>query len=82
MNKDILIKEGAADNVTDGNLLTTNASKNIFLSLGLLDRLLAPLVLVFMIVGCAVGATTGDAVPNAFNQVQFKGVSFRNGFLL
>lgn len=23
------------------------------------------------------GATTGDAIPNAFNQVQLKGVSFR-----
>lgn len=29
------------------------------------------------IVGCAVGATTGDAIPRAFNQVQLKGVSFR-----
>ena len=47
------------------------------MGLGLLDRLLAPLVLIFMIVGTAVGATTGDAVPRAFDQVQFKGVSFR-----
>ena len=49
----------------------------LFLGLGWLDRLLAPLVLVFMIVGTAVGATTGDAIPKAFDQVQFKGVSFR-----
>lgn len=49
----------------------------LFLGLGWLDRLLAPLVLIFMIVGTAVGATTGDAVPRAFDQVQFKGVSFR-----
>lgn len=49
----------------------------LFTGLGLLDKLLAPLILIFMIVGTAVGATTGDAIPNAFNQVQFKGVSFR-----
>ena len=47
------------------------------MGLGLLDRLLAPLVLIFMIVGTAIGATTGDAIPRAFDQVQFKGVSFR-----
>ncbi|KAK9897955.1 arsenical-resistance protein ACR3 [Cystobasidium minutum MCA 4210] len=29
-----------------------------------------------MIVGTAVGATTGTAIPDAFDQVQFKGVSF------
>lgn len=29
------------------------------------------------IVGTAVGATTGDAIPNAFNKIQLKGVSFR-----
>lgn len=49
----------------------------LFLSLGWLDRLLAPLIIIFMIVGCAVGATTGDAVPRAFNAVQLKGVSLR-----
>lgn len=50
------------------------------MGLGVLDRLLAPLVLIFMIVGTAVGATTGDAVPRAFDQVQLKGVSFRMSF--
>ena len=30
-----------------------------------------------MIVGTAVGATTGTAIQDAFDQVQFKGVSFR-----
>ena len=30
-----------------------------------------------MVVGTAVGATTGDAIPLAFDQVQFKGVSAR-----
>lgn len=52
-------------------------SPALFLSLGWLDRLLAPLIIIFMIVGCAVGATTGDAVPRAFNTVQLKGVSLR-----
>lgn len=47
------------------------------MGLGILDRFLAPLVLIFMIVGTAVGATTGTAVPEAFDQVKFKGVSFR-----
>jgi ACR3 family arsenite efflux pump ArsB len=51
------------------------------MGLGLLDRLLAPLVLIFMIVGTAVGATTGDAIPRAFDQVQLKGVSFRQSSL-
>lgn len=52
-------------------------SSELYMGLGLLDRLLAPLVLIFMIVGTAVGATTGDAIPRAFDQVQLKGVSFR-----
>lgn len=51
------------------------------MGLGWLDRLLAPLVLIFMIVGTAVGATTGTAIPEAFDQVQFKGVSFRRTHL-
>jgi hypothetical protein len=51
--------------------------KRLFLSLGWLDRLLPILILLFMIAGCALGATTGDAVPKAFDQVKFKGVSFR-----
>jgi len=51
-------------------------SKRLYERLSWLDRLLAPLILVDMIVAVAVGATTGDAIPNAFDQVQLKGVSF------
>jgi len=53
----------------------TGITKGLFKGLSILDRLLAPLVLIFMIVGTAVGATTGDRIPNAFDQAQFKGVS-------
>ncbi|KAK9893190.1 arsenical-resistance protein ACR3 [Cystobasidium minutum MCA 4210] len=64
------------DSVEKQPLRASKTTKRLFLGLGWLDRLLAPLVLVFMIVGTAVGATTGDAIPRAFDQVQFKGVSF------
>lgn len=82
----------------NGKIEATGTTKRLVASLSWLDRLLAPLVLVFMvccsaydrifglihcskIAGTAAGATTGDAIPNAFNTVQFKGVSFRQYFL-
>ena len=44
-------------------------------SLGLLNKLLTPLIVVDMIVGVAVGASTGEAIPNAFDTAEFRGVS-------